>query len=390
MRIGRLVRVLKDKDRNEIFNCAKDNRTLIISIFYPVDSKWTEERKPLYKDLFAPHADKFIKEWSSSEDEKQYIDNLTTNIYNNAPVIKNKEKYPVLIYSPSLFADRDSSIFLIEKLVEEGYIVITLGSVYETEFTIMPDGKIIEMSDVLKSLTLDSEELWKELVDIRKKDILFLLKQLDYINGYDEVLKERLNVENIGLIGFSIGTQAAVEAAADDKRIKAVVLLEGCLQDTTVIERVKNGQRSEIPHLLIKRHASSHKLRLEECYEKYEISDHSEEAENLLKVRIKIANKITETQKALYEFLDGYKSFVKIEYTNHMTFNDTPVLLNEKYSECLGGKILIKTAHEIISTVTLKFLNEFLCGRVNEYQNFITDENPYAELKVIDGDGEII
>ena len=73
-----------------------------------------------------------------------------------------------------------------------------------------------------------------------------------------------------------------------------------------------------------------------------------------------------------------------------MTFNDTPVLLNEKYSECLGGKIPVKTAHEIINTVTVKFLNEFLRNRVNEYQNFITDENPYSQLKEINADGEIL
>ena len=71
-----------------------------------------------------------------------------------------------------------------------------------------------------------------------------------------------------------------------------------------------------------------------------------------------------------------------------MTFCDIQTLLNQQYEECLGGKISVKTAHEIISIATLKFLNEFLRGNVNEYKNFIKYENIYSELKEIDADGE--
>jgi hypothetical protein len=218
---------------------------------------------------------------------------------------------------------------------------------------------------------------------------LFLLEQLDYLNANDELLKQKLNIEKVGAIGFSLGSQAVFEAAAEDKRIKAVILLEGCLHNSTVLQRVDNRQSSKTPHLLIKRHASSHKLRIEECGSWYKNLEDREEAERLIKEQTEIACEITKTQEALYKFVDGYKSFVKIEHSKHMTFCDIPILLDHQYEECFAGRLSIKRAHEIISETTAKFLNEFLCDRVNEYQNFINMEKPYSELKEINEDGEI-
>lgn len=389
MRTGRRVRVLSDPNRKEIFNCNNEKRNLIMSIFYPVDNHWSTSKKALYRDLYYPNEQRFVEEWADSEADENYINSLATNIYTNAPIINNKEKYPVILYSPGFSCDRDSTVFIIEKLIEEGYIVITLGSIYETDFTVMPDGEVIEMLDKLIDLPSTSEEIWQELRNIRKKDILFLLDQLDYINRNDEFLKGKLDTEKIGAIGFSLGSQGVFEAAADDKRIKAVVLLEGCLQNSTVLERVNVGERSNTPHLLIKRHASSHKLRIEECRSWYADMEDREEAEKLVKEEIEIACAITKTQKALYEYIEGFKSFIKINHTNHITFSDMPMLLNQEYDECLGGQVSIKRVYEIINTVTVKFFKEFLNGRVNEYQNFINNENTYSELKQINADGEM-
>lgn len=205
---------------------------------------------------------------------------LTTNIFINVPIEDVDDKYPVVIYSPGFGCDRDLTIFIIEKLVQQGYVVITLGSPHETSCTIMPN-------------------------------------------------------------------------------------------------------------VLLKRHASTKSLGIEERLSWYENLEDRNEADILIKEDIDIVYKMAETQKALYEFLEDYKSFVKIENSTHMTFCDEPILLNQEYEECLGGKILIKTAHEIISTVTVKFLNEFLCNSADEYKNFIKYENTYEKLKEIDANGEI-
>ncbi len=389
MKIGRVVRVVKDNSRNEIFNCTNENRTLIMSIFYLADEVYCEGKSAFYKDLYEPNVERFIQEWAKSDELEQYINELSTNIFINAPIKNINDKYPVVIYSPGFSCDRDSTVFIIEKLVKHGYIVITLGSLHETDFTIMPNGEVVGMLEELNDFPSNSKEIWRELIDIRKKDILFLTNHLEYIDKNDEILKNILLLDKIGLIGFSLGSQACFEVAADDERIKAVVLLEGCLHDSTVLERVNKGQKSKTPHMLFKRHASSQSLREEECHSWYKDLEDRDKAEILIKEQIEIAWEITKTQKALYEFIDAYKSFVKIENTKHMTFSDMPILSNQQYEECFGGKISIKTAHEIISTTTLKFLNEFLCNNIDEYKKFIKYENIYSKLKEIDADGDI-
>lgn len=389
MKIGRIVRVVKDNSRNEIFNCTNEKRTIIMSIFYPSDEVYCEGKSSLYKDLYEPNIERFIKSWAETEESEKYINELSTNIFINAPIKGSNGNYPVIIYSPGFTCDRDSTVFIIEKLVEQGYIVITLGSVHETDFTIMPNGEVIEMFEELNDLLSNSKETWRELIDIRKKDILFLIDYLDCLNKKDELLKNKLCLDKVGVIGFSLGSQACFEASADDERIKAVVLLEGCLHYSNVLERVNRGERSKTPHLLLKRHASSQRLRVEESYSWYEDLEDRDEAERLVKEDIDMAYEITKTQKALYEFVEGYKSFIKIENTNHMTFCDMPILLNQEYGECLDGEISVKAAHEIISTATVKFFNEFLCNSINEYESFIKYENTYSKLKEIGADGEI-
>lgn len=389
MKIGRVVRVVKDDSRNEIFNCTNENRTLIMSIFYLADEACCKGKSALYKDLYELNSARFVQEWAKSDELKQYINELSTNIFINAPIKKSNDKYPIIIYSSGFSCDRDSTVFIIEKLVEQGYIVITLGSPYETDFTIMPNGEVIEMLEELNNFPSNSKEMWRELINIRKKDILFLINHLEDIDKNDELLKSKLLLDKIGLIGFSLGAQVCFEVAADDKRIKAVVLLEGCLHNSTVLERVNKGQKSKTPHMLFKRHTSSQSLREEECRSWYKDLEDRDKTETLIKEQIEIAWEITKTQKALYEFIDAYKSFVKIENTKHITFCDIPILSNQQYEECFGGKIPVKIAHEIISTATLKFLNEFLCNSINEYKNFIRYENTYSKLKEIDADGEV-
>jgi predicted dienelactone hydrolase len=390
MKVGRIVKVLTDFSRNEIVRDSEEKRKLIISIFYPIEDDWNADRQAFYIDLYHTREQRFIDEWKAEGVEEYYIRNVKTNIYNNAPMKSSNTKYPVVIYSPGFSCGRDTSIFTLQKVVEEGYIVITVGHIYETDFTIMPNGEVIEMLKELKNISSNSLDAWKRLINIRKQDIIFLINELDSINKYDESLNNKLDISSIGVIGFSLSSQACFEAAAEDSRIKAVVLFEGCLHNSTVSERVKAGEKSYTPHLLIKRHASSHKLRVDECYSWYKDMEDREEAEKRVKESIEQSCIITKTQKDLYEYVKGYKSFVKLNHSKHMTFSDMPMLENREYEECLGGQLSINRAYKIISEVTFRFFNEFLIGNTNEYQKFINSENNYPELKKINEDGEII
>ena len=57
MKIGRVVRILEDTSRKDIFSKIDENRKVIISIFYPMDENYKIEKQAFYKDLYDPRQD---------------------------------------------------------------------------------------------------------------------------------------------------------------------------------------------------------------------------------------------------------------------------------------------------------------------------------------------
>lgn len=389
-KIGRVLRVVKDNSRDEIFNSSKEKRTIIMSIFYPAEEQYCSGEGILYKDLFKPHTEIFIEDVGNTKEAIEYINKLRTDVFLNVPIKNGVDKYPVIIYSPGIFQDRDFAIFTVVNIVKEGYIVITLGSLYETDYIIMPNGDVIRATGELQKEMMGSitDKTWRHLRDIRKRDMLFMVDHVFNINKKDELLKDRIDINSIGAMGFSLGAQSTFEAMADDKRIKAAVLLDGSFDKSTVWKKINNGEKCSTPVLLFKSHAASYDLKVEQAKAFYENIEDKEMAEGLIKKAIIEKREMIEAQKALYHYLEGYKSFVKIQYTDHAAFCDIPILLNLQYAECFHGKISSKKVHEIVSMTSLKFFNEFLRHRDMEYQNFI--KNNYVELKKINAEGEVI
>lgn len=87
-----------------------------------------------------------------------------------------------------------------------------------------------------------------------------------------------------------------------------------------------------------------------------------------------------EGHKQLTEFSGDYLSSIKLNKTDHMTFSDWFIIKNQ----CETKDMLpVKEAHNIINDVTISFLDEFLCGKNNEYTN-ILKSNRYGDIKILD------
>ncbi len=164
MKIGRTVRLLTDIKRKEFLNGTDEKRKIIISIFYPTDEEMDEPTQGLYMDLFYPCQEEFVKRFTEISNsagkqiDESYLRSIKTNTYNNIPISKKDIVYPIIIYSPGLGLDRDLLTYNIEKLVSKGYIVITLGHIYDTYFTILPDGEIIEQSEFVDNSTFEEKK----------------------------------------------------------------------------------------------------------------------------------------------------------------------------------------------------------------------------------------
>lgn len=107
-------------------------------------------------------------------------------------------RFPVVIYAPSLNAPAVENIELCEYLASEGFIVVASPS----------------MGAISRSMTVDLAG-----ANAQAQDILFLI---DFANSLPNADSSR-----IAAVGYSWGGMAALFAASRDRRIKALVSLDG-------------------------------------------------------------------------------------------------------------------------------------------------------------------
>lgn len=89
-------------------------------------------------------------------------------------------------------------------------------------------------------------------------------------------------------------------------------------------------------------------------------------------------------QKKLFDYLWGYKSFIRLNGTKHMIFMDCSMIIGQKME---SETISVGKAFEVINDVTTRFLDEFLCGEQERYSKFIKNDDYVTS---IDRDGQPI
>ncbi|GAA0330031.1 hypothetical protein GCM10008967_20660 [Bacillus carboniphilus] len=230
----------------------------------------------------------------------------------------------------------------IQRLVNEGYLVVTVGATYDTLFTVFNDGEMVLQNEAFRERSEGNFESLKSLVDIRVKDLSFTLNCLQEWNVSDPHLKGKLDLEKIGVIGHSLGGAAIFELARNDSRVKAGIILDGSLHLLSFAQQVKT------PFLLVRQqHASYDEMR--EVWSE------------------KVAKAYSIGQESLFHCLTGYKKFVKVQGADHMSFTDIPVLFSQDQESRERGEDL----HQTISELTFFFFNDHLSHTGQSLQKLI-------------------
>jgi hypothetical protein len=386
---GRIVRVIEDLSRKETLSSEYGYRKFITSVFYPAEDEHTHSIKDsFYCDLFEPTVDEAVEMLKELGMDESILRSFKTGVHKDAPISRADRKYPVVIYSPGFGVDRDMFLFNIKKLVEEEYIVITAGHTYDTFFTVFPDGEIVKQTKEVDEIEdeLDNR-LMHKLVDIRAEDIICLLNEMEKINTIDEILKGKLDLNKIGMMGHSMGGHTLERVAGIDKRIKAGIILDGGIDLKLIKEQINREELIDIPLLLFRNNACTYKLIKENLIDVYK--GHIDESfKNGINDIEKMASDFAEAQMLLDKLFRGHKYAFKLDKSKHNTFNDLPLLFKD--STLVHAGMDIEKAHEIISRATVAFLNEYLGGRNGEFKRFVEEKSMYEGLYMIGFNGEIL
>lgn len=242
--VGTTTFLLEDKSREESFTPEKgDFRRLVVQAWYPALAS-AEERAPYLTPQIREYLQEGIRIPGQELDQLQL-----SNSYLEAPIMKAGEEYPVVIYAHGFFSYEGDNFHLMEELASRGYIVYSINysgisniSVYQGEvvarlaFNPFDENYILAMSALISRTMVE--------------DTLFFIDSLhkkDDNNRLLNSLKEQADLENIGMLGYSLGGSAAtVLTLLEDSPVKAGVNLDGdiILPETEGMEQVVGNSLS--------------------------------------------------------------------------------------------------------------------------------------------------
>lgn len=238
-----------------------DKRSLQVKIWYPSDVKGEKENLYL-KD----YSSKVLWEnYRVFNDDKTFFDSLKTYktfSYENIPISKKQEKFPVIIFAQGYYFGLDDFYSsLMENLASNGYIVVSITHPYDQVITNTPEGKVItikkyrvtkaylqwkkaefmhtknpdttnarQVNRVLKAY-LRGMRIFKKSVHLWTKDAQFMMDTLQKINDLSVSNRwyGKMDFSKVGTLGQSVGGAVAGQICYVDDRIKAGVNLD-CFQ----------------------------------------------------------------------------------------------------------------------------------------------------------------
>jgi uncharacterized repeat protein (TIGR03803 family) len=160
----------------------------------------------------------------------------------NAPIKADLPKYPVVLYDPATGGHRRDSTDKAEDLASWGYVVVGLDT-SDTSVSVFPNGTVVHGQYPIANTTqADDADL-----EGRLRDLQFVLDQLAILNAGDARLGGRLDLDEIGVFGWSRGGGPSEVLCLRDPRCKAGVGWDPYSSDTDLLTRPLN-----VPYLFLR------------------------------------------------------------------------------------------------------------------------------------------
>jgi dienelactone hydrolase len=242
-RVGTTTLELATKRPETFTAAADDTRRVPVQLWYPAAAA--------DGCIAPPYMDAVTARAVADELPADFAERVRFDACRDAPVAPGGERYPVVLYSHGLGATRFGSTSLLEELASRGFVVAAIHHTYGSRMTVLADGTAAAWDESQWSSPpqIDAHhQVWVE--DAR--DVLTFLAELDARKGFP--LAGRLDLERVGYVGHSFGGATAVATALLDKRIRAVVDLDG-----RMFPSVPKPIRLDVPLLVLLNQGSPRK-----------------------------------------------------------------------------------------------------------------------------------
>ncbi|OAF13569.1 hypothetical protein AYJ54_43345 [Bradyrhizobium centrolobii] len=229
--VGTSIRHFVDRSRTDPEN-PSNPRELMVQIWYPADRSF-KGRVAAYQQRATTTV------WDAR------FSLAKTHSIVDATLAASQTRYPLLLYAPSWNGMRTENTHLAEQLASHGYVVVGIDHPYSSFATVFPDGRIIK-SKLLDEDFYSTEQSFSRFlvtaeteIRTRADDARFVLNALEKIDVADqgEPFADRLDLDHVGIFGFSLGGGVAAQACWLDRRFKACLNMDGLMAG----ESLKHG-----------------------------------------------------------------------------------------------------------------------------------------------------
>ena len=219
-----------DQNREEPFTKdPSDRRHILARVWYPAEAAPGKEKAIYVTD---------INEFPEKSIYRQG-NGFLTNAVVDAPPAKSDTPFPVLVYQPGGGTARFTATFQAEQLASQGYVIVASDHAGFSDIVRYPDGFLFKADTLLApkesgnfraDAMMSLAWLERDVFPTWTADAAFTLdKVVEFNNTPGHLFFKRLDLDHIGMMGWSFGGATAVQMSKDDPRVKAVIDQDGQL-----------------------------------------------------------------------------------------------------------------------------------------------------------------
>jgi dienelactone hydrolase len=240
-------------DREEIITKdSNDKRELVYKVWYPSEEDISSLKGEKYVDKASRSG--FATKYGLPAAMLNYLDLIKTYAY--PKLFPADGVFPVLIFSHGYGSKATGYYGLLTELASQGYIIVNMNHTFESLGVTFPDGRIKYFDyDFQREVSSEGMKVMEPLIEAFKKDLDFeqrhpivrkavndfyesksedrwaedMIHTIDLLKEWNlqGFLKDKIDLNKIGIFGHSNGGGSAGKVAQKDNRVKAAANIDG-------------------------------------------------------------------------------------------------------------------------------------------------------------------